>query len=265
MDTEITIINNTGYGAPELKKNYQVFTFKGLILAVTFHIALVAAYMLFAYVNESKAKDIPVGNEPRIFIDIKTTTPPSIEDETEIPLIKKEEVTQKLKDLASLEPKLVRKEDADNVRMKSQDELNKIVGSTAREGDSLIASTIEGNRVKVDNGKIDIKINTKLPVDKPTWKEYEVEKPPVCINLQQVKSSIKYPELAVETGAEGKVNVKVLVGEDGSVLQIGLITGNELFHNEVREKAHDLQFTPGLQNNSTVKVWVNVPFNFKLK
>jgi len=265
MNTEITLINNTGYGAPELKKNYQVFTFKGLILAVTFHIALVAAYMLFAYVNESKAKDIPVGNEPRIFIDIKTTTPPSVEDETEIPLLKKEEVTQKVKNLAALEPKLVRKEDADNVKMKSQDELNKIEGNTAREGDSLIASTMDGNRIKVDDGKIDIKIKTELPPVKTIYKEYEVEKAPVCINLLQVRSSIKYPELAVETGAEGKVTVKVLVGEDGSVLQIGSITGNELFHSEVREKAHELQFTPGLHNNSTVKVWVNVPFNFKLK
>jgi TonB family protein len=261
MNTEITLINNNCYGAPELKKAYQVFTLKGFIIAITIHIALVAAYMLFAYINESKAKDIPINN--RDFKIVEIETPPSVDDE-EIPLIKKEEVTHPVKDLASLEPKLVRKEDADDVVMKTQDELNKIEGNTGREGDSLIAS-LDGNKIKIDDSKMDIVIKKDSEVKKGTYKEYEVEKAPVCINLQQVKSSLKYPELAIETGAEGRITVKVLVGEDGTVLKIGAVSGNELFHDEVKDKALDLQFTPGLQNNSAVKVWVTVPFNFKLK
>jgi protein TonB len=73
------------------------------------------------------------------------------------------------------------------------------------------------------------------------------------------------PENAVQIGLEGKVTVKVLVGPEGGVLKIGSVSGPDLFHDEVKEKAKNLQFTPGLQNNKPVKVWVTVPFSFKLK
>ena len=75
---------------------------------------------------------------------------------------------------------------------------------------------------------------------------------------------MNYPELAIETGIQGKVTVKVLVGPDGNVIKVGSLSGPEVFHSEVKDKARQLQFTPGLQSNKPVKVWVNVPFSFKL-
>jgi protein TonB len=59
--------------------------------------------------------------------------------------------------------------------------------------------------------------------------------------------------------------VKVLVGESANVIKIGSVSGPDVFHDEVRDKAMNLEFTPGLQNGKPVKVWVSVPFNFKLK
>jgi outer membrane biosynthesis protein TonB len=50
-----------------------------------------------------------------------------------------------------------------------------------------------------------------------------------------------------------------------SVIQVGSINGPDIFHDEVRSKAPNLKFTPGLQNGKPVKVWVTVPFNFRLK
>jgi TonB family protein len=262
MNTDITLINNTSYGAPELKRSYQVFTLKGFIIAVTFHIALLAAYMLIAYVNESSAKDIPVNTRERKFIIEELPSPPV--DENELPPVKPDEIIKQTKDLSALQPQPVRKEVADDIKLKTQDELNKMETTAGREGDSLVAS-LDPGKIKIDDSKIDTKIKTEIPPVKTTYAEYEVEKAPVCTNLQQVKSSIQYPQSAIEIGAEGKVMVKVLVGEDGSVLKIGAVSGNELFHDEVKEKARNLQFTPGLQNNTAVKVWVNVPFSFKLK
>jgi periplasmic protein TonB len=261
MNTDITLINNTSYGAPELKRSYQVFTLKGFIIAITIHIALVAAYMLFAYVNESKAKDIHINKDFK-FVEIET--PPSINEE-EIPSVKPDEIIKQTKDLSALQPQPVKKEVADDIKLKTQDELNKLETTAGREGDSLVASLTDPGKIKIDDSKIDIKIKTEIPTVKTTYTEYEVEKAPVCTNLQQVKGSLQYPQSAIEIGAEGKVMVKVLVGEDGSVLKIGAVSGNELFHDEVKEKARNLQFTPGLNNNTAVKVWVNVPFSFKLK
>jgi len=259
MNENIALINNDKYGASELKKLHQGYTLKGFILAVTIHFVLIAAYMVFAYINESKAKDIPKNTKEVINI-VEIDVPPSLNEE--IPPVKQEEVVKQTKDLSALEPKPVKKDIADDVKLKTQNELDNITGNVSREGDSLIAST--------DNtGKIDDKIDTKIkdikePV-KDIYNSYEVEKVPECINLAQVKASMEYPELAVETGMEGKVTVKVLVGPDGNVIKLGSITGPEVFYDEVKDKSRDLQFTAGLQNNNPVKVWVTVPFNFKLK
>ena len=87
----------------------------------------------------------------------------------------------------------------------------------------------------------------------------------MCVNLQQVRGSIVYPNIAQESGIEGKVTIQVVVGEDGSVVKLGTYSGNEIFKDEVKEKSMSLVFKPGLQNNNPVKVLVTVPFSFKLK
>ena len=75
---------------------------------------------------------------------------------------------------------------------------------------------------------------------------------------------MRYPEIARSSGIEGRVTVKVLVGTSGSIEKIGGMSGPSVFHNEVRDKVYNLQFTPALQNGVPVRCWVSVPFNFKL-
>lgn len=266
MNDSIALINNDGYGAPELKNIYQENTLKGLIIAVSIHIAFISIYMFVAYINEAKSKDIPIDpNKPLIFVDLKDIdAPPPIED-NEIPPVK-EDIIQKLKDLSALQPDPVRKDLADDVILKTQDDLNKIVQPVSREGDSVLAY-FDPNNVKIDNDKIVNKIDKidNTPDPNKIYKEFEVEKAPECINLSQVKSAMIYPDLAIETQQEGKVTAKVLVGTDGSVIKVGTLSGPDVFYDEVKDKVRNLQFTAGLQNNTPVKVWVTVPFIFKLK
>ena len=261
MYDTITLINNDKYGAPELKKLHQGYTLKGFIVAVTIHIALIAAYMLIAYINQSKAKDIPVNTRaPIIFVET-FPEPPSV-NENEVPPVKEEEIVQKVKDLASLTPEPVKKKDADDVVLKTQDELNNINTTTSNTGDTIV---VAGKDINIDDTKIKdvIKDNT-TDNTKTTFNISEVDVVPECINLSSVRSQIEYPVLAREINMEGKVTAKVLVGADGNVIKVGSLSGPEVFHDEVRDKAMNLQFTPGLQNNKPVKVWVHVPFNFKL-
>ncbi len=261
MYDTITLVNNDKYGAPELKKLHQGYTLKGFIVAVTIHIALIAAYMLVAYINQSKAKEIPFNPRTPIILTEFDLTPPSIDD-NDIPPVKPDELTQKIKDLASLLPQPVRKQDADDVILKTQNELNNINTTTSRIGDTII---IADNNIKIDDQKIDDKTKDIIKdTPKDIYNISDVDVVPECINLSQVRSEMKYPELAKETNIEGKVTVKVLVGADGNVIKIGSLTGPEVFHDEVKDKAKDLQFTPGLQSNKPVKVWIYVPFNFKL-
>ena len=74
----------------------------------------------------------------------------------------------------------------------------------------------------------------------------------------------RYPEIARSSGMEGRVTAKVLGGTNGSIVKIGGMSGPSVFHNEVRSKISNLQFTPALQNGKTVNCWVSVPFSFKL-
>jgi protein TonB len=262
MFDEIVLINNNRYGAPELKKLYQGFTLKGFIIAVTFHLVLISAYMLISYFNEAKAKDIPKNPRERTIIVDEFPLPPPVDDK-EFPPVK-EEITSKVKDLSSLQPEPVRKEIADDVVLKTQDQLNEINTPASREGDSLVFA--DNTNARIDDAKLDVKADNEIkePV-KDSWDIFEIEVAPECTNLQQVKSDINYPPRAIEIGLEGKVTVRVLIGPDGSVMKVGAISGHEYFHDEVKDKAKNLVFTPGLQNNKPVKVWVTVPFNFKLK
>lgn len=266
MDDRIKLINNDGYGAPELKRVYQSFTFKGLLIAVSIHLVFIAAYMLIGYMNEAKSKELENKRERKIIVvDPKILEPPPPISENDPPVVK--EIIEKVKNLSVLTPEPVSVDKADNVLIKTVDELGNLPEMPAsRNGDSLIA-LYDPDKVKIDDKKIDDKFTKDIPrvPIKDTFKDFEVEKPPKCQNLSQVKTSMSYPELAAEIGMEGLVTVKVLVGTDGSVIKVGSLTGPAIFHNEVRNKVTDLQFTPGLQNNVPVKVWVTVPFTFELK
>ena len=117
--------------------------------------------------------------------------------------------------------------------------------------------------------KIEEKITKKEVLteekEKSVYQSFEVEKAPEAVNLDQIRSSMVYPPMAIEAQIEGKVTVKVLVDVDGSVLKVGSVNGPDIFRDEVTTKSMRLQFTPGLQNGKPVKVWVSVPFVFKLK
>ena len=264
MENQITLINNNDYGAPELKKNYNRNLREAMVIAVLLHVAAIAAYLLVSYINQANAeeKKFKFISDPK-FVDVDTHQ----DNNNDEPLkIKQDEISKPPKDISALEPKLVTKQQSDNVLMKTQDELNK-TGNNVSSKDDSVTNFAGNNGIKIDDSKIVNKIDkdkTELPV-KQIFEDYQVEVPPVCINLQQVRSTINYPNLAVDAGIEGRVTVRVLVNEAGSVIKLGSLSGNEVFYDEVKEKSKDLQFTPGLQSNTAVKVWVSVPFNFKLK
>jgi len=264
MEDTITLINNTEYGAPELQRVYRRNLREALVIAILFHVAAIAAYLLITYINQANANDrkIPLTKDYK-FVDIDQS--PSINDE-DLPKIKQEDIVKPPKDISALEPKLVPKELSDNVLMKTQDELDKTQNNVSSKGDSVVY--VAGNDLvtRVDDDIVTDKIRKDIDKpDKTVFENFEVGVAPECTNLQMVKSSIEYPKLAVDAGIEGRVTVRVMVGEDGSVVKVGSLSGNEIFYDEVKEKSKSLVFTLGLQNNKAVKVWVTVPFVFKLK
>ncbi|RMH74646.1 MAG: energy transducer TonB [Calditrichaeota bacterium] len=83
---------------------------------------------------------------------------------------------------------------------------------------------------------------------------------------KQIKSvQPKYPDLARKAGIEGTVVVKVLVNTKGEVEKVEVIKSHPLLDEAAIEAAWQFKFTPGKQRDRYVKVWVSIPFNFKLK
>jgi protein TonB len=254
------------YGAPELKKNYLKNFRRGLEIAVIIHIVIVSSYLLVSYINKLNADDNvkPVFNVH--IIDVELDAPPPAEDnKTEIP--KTDEIVKPVKDLGALEPIPVSQDKAEELTIKTQDELNNIVGQISHEGDSVryVVNNNGNVNLNIDNIIKDKDNNIEKNDPPRNFESFEVEKAPECVNLGMVRSSMEFPPLAIEIGLEGRVTVKVLVGTNGQVVKTGNMTGPDIFYDEVRDKAKNLEFTPGLQNGKPVNVWVTVPFSFKLK
>lgn len=88
-----------------------------------------------------------------------------------------------------------------------------------------------------------------------------VEKQPELI----VAPMPAYPELAKLARIEGLVTVRALVGRDGKVKEVILLKGaHDLLDRAALDAARSYVFTPALQNQTPVPVWVSIPFRFKL-
>jgi len=256
------------YGAAEIKQVYQRNFRRGLEYAVILHVFLLSGYFGLSYLNNLNASDFKDKHRDIVIINVSDLDIPPSTDENEKQIPKPEQdIVKPVKDLGALIPDPVAKDRADVMTVKTQEQLDSIGTQVSRMGDSLKYVADNGNNNIVINDNInnnDIKITHNDNPDK-NYNSFEVEVIPECVNLDAVKNSIVYPQIAVESNIQGRVSIKVLVGPDGHVIQTGTITGPEVFYDEVREKARGLEFTSGLQNGKAVKVWMTVPFNFKLK
>lgn len=269
MNSTLTLSTLPSSFTDELKLPYKKNVRKGLIYAIIIHLLLIVSYGLSDYYN-NYLKDQESKNIQQRIINVSMTDlepPPSVEDE-EIPPPKLEELlTPPPKDLSALTPEPVAKEKADIQTIKTQKELEEIKTPVSMTGDTG-KFTFSGT-VKVEDKKIEEKIikreNTDVEKEKTVYQSFEVEKAPEAVNLSQIRGLMIYPPMAIEAQIEGKVTLKVLVSEYGDVIKLGSISGPEIFHSEVKQKVSGLKFTPGLQNGKPVKVWVTVPFNFKLQ
>ncbi|RMG63293.1 MAG: energy transducer TonB [Calditrichaeota bacterium] len=86
------------------------------------------------------------------------------------------------------------------------------------------------------------------------------EKPEVIKRVEP-----KYPELARKAGIEGRVVVKVLINTKGDVEKVEVIKSHPLLDEAAIEAAKQFKFKPGKQRDRYVKVWMTIPFNFRLK
>jgi len=105
--------------------------------------------------------------------------------------------------------------------------------------------------------------NTEGDPDPYAMSVVDVE--PTPTNMNDVRRIIGYPPLAREADIEGKVIVRVLVTEEGSYKKhIVLKDPHPLLTKAVEDKLPEISFSPAVLEGQPVKVWVTIPFDFKL-
>lgn len=78
---------------------------------------------------------------------------------------------------------------------------------------------------------------------------------------------IIYPDMARQMGLEGKVVLAVLVNEAGNVENIRLLksSSSTLLDSAALETARTFIFSPAMIGRKAVRIWVNVPLEFKFE
>lgn len=88
---------------------------------------------------------------------------------------------------------------------------------------------------------------------------------PVPKNMNAIRASIGYPAMAVEAEIQGKVIVRVLVDTKGNVTSKQIVQrAHPILDGAVMQFIDELKFKPGICDEGPCKVYVNIPFEFKL-
>ncbi|MDO5571899.1 MAG: TonB family protein [Bacteroidales bacterium] len=85
--------------------------------------------------------------------------------------------------------------------------------------------------------------------------------------LEYMNNNVKYPELALKNGIQGRVMVSFVVNKDGSISDVEVVRGVDPLLDEAAVKAIQgmPKWIPGKQKGQTVRVKYTVPVNFGLQ
>ena len=73
-----------------------------------------------------------------------------------------------------------------------------------------------------------------------------------------------HPEEAIRDSLEGKVFLKFIVNVDGSVSDVRVLRGSEVFHQAAIDAISQYRFKPAEHNGKVVPIWMTQPITFQL-
>ncbi|MDZ7290866.1 MAG: energy transducer TonB [candidate division KSB1 bacterium] len=235
------------YGATELKKVYQKYLTRALLIAAVLHFFFVGCYWSAVYLQ----KEEPPVRTVRIVKYSELGPPPSLTD------IKSVVAASLAVSAAAVKPSIgipVPVPDAlvnPEQTIATQTEMSQYVGP--------VTSEIGGGQTQVVAEEQDLKIEED---EGPPPDFVPFEKPPAVI--KRVEPT--YPELARKAGIEGKVIVKVWIDKKGKVKEVQVLKGAvEILNEAAVAAAKQWEFTPAMMKLGPVDVWSTLTFNFSLK
>lgn len=230
------------YGAPELVRVYKKYVIRGLLIAAAIHgTALGAYYGLPLLFPEEEEPTVTV----RIMKYSELGPPPSLTNQSAAPAVAVS--APAVRPSVGIPVPVPDAEVSPEQSFASQEEMAQAVGPIG-----------EGTGT---GGEVVFEQDIKIEEDGPPPDFVSFEKEPVAIK----KPSPTYPEIARKAGLEGTVWLKVWVDKEGKVRKAVVQKSDaEIFNQAAIDAATQWVFTPALQQNGPVSVWISIPFRFKL-
>jgi len=246
------------YGAVELKRVIRKNTVRGFIITAIIALALFLIY--FSYVKIQAAKPAVKKLAPIAKIDI-VDLPPTDQATEDVPPPPAEQVLNTGPAARAGTPVPV--PDAMITPDMQEFATIKELGRASSEGGSGIDLGGFSQNIDFTNQKVEVKVKEKEP-DPDEF--IPVEKEP-GVDYAKLQSLVVYPDLARRAGVEGKVVVRVLVDKDGSVRRMFIeASDNELLNQAAMDAIKKYgKFTPAIQNDQPIMVWIAIPIQFKLR
>ena len=105
-------------------------------------------------------------------------------------------------------------------------------------------------------------VGYRARIDVPTVPFYKLEVRPKLVDAPVPV----YPEAVRNAGIEGSPVVEALLNLDGSVMDARVLkgSGNDMLDAAAVEAALKARFTPAMQRDKAVRVWISMPYRFRL-
>lgn len=245
MTDLMAVVNSAiDYGYYELKKIYQRNFVKGIASSLILHLSLIGLY--FGVLKAMEDDEAVTIRTVKIMKYTDLGPPPSVEQKQATP--PPPTIQQ-----AAVKPSMGIPVPVPDIDISPEQTM-------ATQEDLAVPTAIEGvgdaGEIAVEGGTGDILNEAEPGMDDFVAVEQEPQK------VKWVNPD--YPKLAKDAGIEGKVLVKVLIDKEGKVKKAVIVKGNEIFHDSVMKAALQCTFTPAIQNQKPVQVWMMIPFNFQL-
>jgi len=91
------------------------------------------------------------------------------------------------------------------------------------------------------------------------------DKTPEAAQVQRQPLEASYPLLGRQMKVQGSVVLKALIGADGFIQDLRVLSGPAILASAAREAARRWQFKPYLQNGRPVETQANITVNFTIK
>ena len=228
----------------DLKFFYQKYARNALILALVIHGIAVGVYWGVNYIQEMNRQ-----YAIRIVTYADLGPPPALTDAPEMPEVPIE---------APSKPVIGIPEPVDDAEVSA--EMTIATQTEMSQSIAPVLQDIEEAELIIEAPREEIIILDEALPPPDVFIPYET--PPVPI-----KPIIpNYPEMARMAGVEGMVILLVLIDKDGQVRQVQVRKGIGAGLDEAAvEAVKKVPWTPAIQNNRPVAVWMSVPVRFRLR